>query len=61
MSGFKKDSGETLSGVSHLYSNKPAIAAAVAKAQEKRAAAVTASSSGVAVPAAAEPREDEKP
>ncbi|KAJ2394708.1 hypothetical protein GGI05_001914 [Coemansia sp. RSA 2603] len=61
MSGSKKDSGETPSGVSHPYSDKPTIAAAVAKAHEKRAAAETASSSGVAVPAAAEPREDEKP
>ncbi|KAJ2373659.1 hypothetical protein IW150_003513 [Coemansia sp. RSA 2607] len=61
MSGSKKDSGETPSGVSHPYSDKPAIAAAVAKAHEKRAAAETASLSGAAVSAAAEPREDEKP
>ncbi|KAJ2397242.1 hypothetical protein GGI05_000740 [Coemansia sp. RSA 2603] len=61
MSGSKKDSGETPSGVSHPYSDKPAIAAAVAKVQEKRAAAETAASSSVLVPAVAEPREDEKP
>ncbi|KAJ1854559.1 hypothetical protein LPJ73_002462 [Coemansia sp. RSA 2703] len=61
MSGSKKDSGETPSGVSNPYSDKPAIAAAVAKAHEKRVAAETASSSGVAVSAAAEPREDKKP
>ncbi|KAJ1863912.1 hypothetical protein LPJ73_000398 [Coemansia sp. RSA 2703] len=61
MSGSKKDSGETPSGMSHPYSDKPAIAAAVAKAHEKRVAAETASSSGVAVSVAAEPREDEKP
>ncbi|KAJ1860277.1 hypothetical protein LPJ73_001443 [Coemansia sp. RSA 2703] len=61
MSGLKKDSGETPSGVSNPYSDKPAIAAAVAKAHKKRAAVETASSSGVAVSAAAEPCEDEKP
>ncbi|KAJ2374846.1 hypothetical protein IW150_002877 [Coemansia sp. RSA 2607] len=61
MSGSKKDSGETPSGVSHPYSDKPAIAAADAKVQEKRAAAETAGSSSVLVPAVAEPREDEKP
>ncbi|KAJ2364491.1 hypothetical protein IW150_006459, partial [Coemansia sp. RSA 2607] len=61
MSGSKKDSGEMPLGMSHPYSDKPAIAAAVAKVQEKHAAAKTASSSGVAVSAAAEPCEDEKP
>ncbi|KAJ1853941.1 hypothetical protein LPJ73_002555, partial [Coemansia sp. RSA 2703] len=61
MSESKKDSGETPSGVSNPYSNKPAIAAAVAKAHEKHAAVETASSSGVAVSATTEPREDKKP
>ncbi|KAJ1860298.1 hypothetical protein LPJ73_001433, partial [Coemansia sp. RSA 2703] len=60
MSGLKKDSGEMPSGMSHPYSDKPAITAAIAKGHEKCVAAETASLSGVAVSAAAEPSEDEK-
>ncbi|KAJ2376728.1 hypothetical protein GGI05_006971, partial [Coemansia sp. RSA 2603] len=61
MSGSKKDSGEKPSGVSHLYSNKLAIAAAIAKVQEKRAAVETVASLSVLVPAVAELWEDKKP
>ncbi|KAJ2378830.1 hypothetical protein IW150_000554, partial [Coemansia sp. RSA 2607] len=61
MSELKKDSGETPSGISNLYSDKPAIAAAIAKAHKKRAAAKTAAMLNVLVPAVAELQEDEKP
>ncbi|KAJ1830638.1 hypothetical protein LPJ73_008236, partial [Coemansia sp. RSA 2703] len=61
MSGSKKDSSEAPSGISHLYSDKPAIAAAIAKVHEKRAAAETAASLSVLIPAVAKPWEDEKP
>ncbi|KAJ1858234.1 hypothetical protein LPJ73_001931, partial [Coemansia sp. RSA 2703] len=60
MSESKKDGGETPSGVSHPYSDKPAIVIAVAKAQAKRAAAESASSSGATVPVITKPHEDKR-
>ncbi|KAJ1855621.1 hypothetical protein LPJ73_002313, partial [Coemansia sp. RSA 2703] len=61
MLGSKKDSREMFSYVSHLYSNKLAIAATIAKAQEKNALVETASLSGATVPAATKPCEHKKP